>query len=152
MKILIEVEPELKENEVIIRCERIDESVVQLQNLLNKAEKEKKRIVFYKDDTEYYLPLEEVLFFETSGDQVWAHTCNDQFLVKYKLYELEALLPKAFMRASKSNILNSARVYSIERNLTAASKVQFFDSHKTVYVSRIYYKELKEKLSLSLGQ
>ncbi|MBO7600422.1 MAG: LytTR family transcriptional regulator [Lachnospiraceae bacterium] len=91
-----------------------------------------------------------MLFFETSGEQVWAHTADEEFLVKYKLYELENMLPDMFMRVSKSTILNTAKIYSILRNLTAASKIEFYKSKKTVFVSRFYYKELKNKLSLEM--
>ncbi len=150
MKIRVEVEPDLKDTEVVIRCNEVNETVIQLQNLINQAEKEKKRIVFYKDDTEFFIPLSNVLFFETSGEQVWAHTADDEFLVKFKLYELENMLPEMFMRVSKSTILNTAKIYSILRNLTAASKIEFYQSKKTVFVSRFYYKELKNKLSLEM--
>ena len=150
MKIRVEVEPDLKDTEVVIRCNEVNETVIQLQNLINQAEKEKKRIVFYKDDTEFFIPLSNVLFFETSGEQVWAHTADEEFLVKYKLYELENMLPEMFMRVLKSTILNTAKIYSILRNLTAASKIEFYQSKKTVFVSRFYYKELKNKLSLEM--
>ena len=150
MKIRVEVEPDLKDTEVVIRCNEVNETVIQLQNLINQAEKEKKRIVFYKDDTEFFIPLSNVLFFETSGEQVWAHTADEEFLVKFKLYELENMLPEMFMRVLKSTILNTAKIYSILRNLTAASKIEFYQSKKTVFVSRFYYKELKNKLSLEM--
>ena len=152
MKIRIEIDPGIEEQEVVIRCGVIDESIMQLQSLLLNTGKEKKKIVFYKDETEFYLPLDEVLFFETADNLVWAHTPQDEYQVKYKLYELEEMLPKCFQRISKSAILNRNKVYSIARNLTAASTVEFYGSHKTVYVSRGYFKELKEKLSLGIGE
>ena len=65
----------------------------------------------------------------------------------YKLYQLEELLPNAFLRISKSAIVNLNQVYSITRNLTASSLVEFMHSHKRVYVSRNYYKMLVERLA-----
>ena len=62
------------------------------------------------------------------------------------LYELEELLPGQFMRVSKSAILNTSHVYSITKNLSSSSVVQFRNTHKQVYVSRMYYKPLKCKL------
>ncbi len=152
MKIRIDVDPNLDEKEVVIKCPEIDESVVALQSLLLRSENEKSKIVFYKNETEYYLPIDKILFFETSDDQVWAHTCNDEFSVKYKLYELEDILPRQFVRISKSAILNSGKVYSIVKNLTASSKVEFAGSNKSVFVSRSYYRLLKEKLSPGEGK
>jgi len=63
-----------------------------------------------------------------------------------KLYELERLLPSTFMRVSKSCILNVAEIASIDRNLTGASEVTFRNCGKKVFVSRIYYKVLREKI------
>jgi len=104
------------------------------------------KLVFYKDATEYYLELDEILFFETDETGISAHTKKDVYQTKYKLYELEDLLPGFFMRVSKSTILNTRHIYSINRNLTASSVVAFSGTHKQVYVSRYYYKPLISKL------
>lgn len=50
------------------------------------------------------------------------------------------------MRISKSAILNTKQIYSINRNLTASSVVEFTGTHKRVFVSRYYYKPLISKL------
>jgi len=62
------------------------------------------------------------------------------------LYELEEMLPNNFVRVSKSTILNVNQIYSINRNLTSSSLVQFYKSYKQVYVSRNYNKILKQRL------
>ena len=54
MKIRIEIDPDVDESEVVIRCSRIDESVAQIQSLLLDSEGDRRKIVFYKDDTEFY--------------------------------------------------------------------------------------------------
>lgn len=95
---------------------------------------------------EYYLSLDEILFFETDEAGISAHTKTDAYQTKYKLYELEDMLPGFFMRVSKSTILNTNHIYSINRNLTASSVVAFSGTHKQVYVSRYYYKLLISKL------
>ena len=147
-KVKIEIDEQLNESEVVIRCGKIDEEVMNLQKLISSAANQKEQIVFYKDDTEFFLPLENVLFFETDGGCIRAHTADDEFDVKYKLYELEERLPRSFVRVSKSAILNVRKVYSITKNLTGASKVEFKDTHKIVYCSRNYYKTLKDSLTV----
>ena len=87
-----------------------------------------------------------ILFFETEDNQVFAHTKKDVYQTKYRLYELEELLPGSFIRVSKSTILNVSHVLSIKKNLTASSEVWFEGTHKQVYVSRNYYKQLKQRL------
>lgn len=146
MKIRIEVDEGIKEDEVIIKCSQLNDDILDIQKLLNDIFLQRKQLTFYKDNTEYYISLSEILFFETEQTTVSAHTVNNVYQVKYKLYELEEILPKDFMRISKSTILNINYVYSITRNLTSSSIVEFQQTHKKVYVSRHYYKLLKNKL------
>ena len=88
----------------------------------------------------------QLLFFETEGKLVQAHTADRLYLTDRKLYELEESLPGSFMRISKSTIVNLDHIYSITRNLTASSIVEFYGTAKKVYVSRNYYKALTERL------
>ena len=87
------------------------------------------------------------MFFETEDKEIRVHTKKEIYDTDYKLYELEELLPGYFMRISKSTIVNLKHVYSITRNLTASSLVEFANCHKQVYVSRNYYKALVERLA-----
>jgi len=146
MKIRIEVDERINEDEVIIRCNQLNDDILDIQKLLDDIFSQKKQLTFYKNNTEYYISLSEILFFETEQTNVSAHTANNVYQVKYKLYELEEVLPKDFMRISKSAILNINYIYSITRNLTSSSIVEFQHTHKKVYVSRHYYKSLKNKL------
>lgn len=146
MKITVEVDENLTENEIVIRCSEFNEDMQSIQRTLLGITKEVKTLVFYKGEKEYYLPIDKILFFETEDKIINAHTVKDVYQTKYKLYELEEILPTYFIRVSKSTILNLRKVYSISRNLSSASLVMFQNTHKQVYVSRRYYKNLKEQL------
>ncbi len=146
MKIKIEIEESLEEDEVLIRCRELTEEVSAIQKAVSEVTGAAQKFTFYKGNTEYYLSLNEILFFETDETGISAHTKTDAYQTKYKLYELEDVLPGFFMRVSKSTILNTNHIYSIDRNLTASSVVAFFGTHKQVYVSRYYYKPLISKL------
>nr|WP_202606002.1 LytTR family DNA-binding domain-containing protein [Erysipelothrix sp. strain 2 (EsS2-7-Brazil)] len=90
--------------------------------------------------------LNDICFFETEDDAVYAHTARDSFRTHYRLYELESSLPSSFMRASKSTIVNLNQIDSIERNITSSRSVQFYGSHKITYVSRMYFQQIKKRL------
>ncbi len=146
MKIRIEmVEPD--EEEIVIRTSELDDRVKRIQKAVSDITSQNITIVLYKGETQYFIDVNKLLFFETEDGCISAHTASDIFETRYKLYELEELLPGSFMRLSKSTILNTRHVYSITRNLTASSRVEFAGSHKQVYVSRNYYKLLVEKLN-----
>ena len=146
MKVRIDIQSNLEEDEIIIRCASINETVLQIQNLISNFGRNEKSLTLLKGDTEYFIPQEQILFFETESKMVIAHTAEKMYETQYKLYELEEILPRYFMRISKSTIVNLNQIYSITRNLTASSKVEFYDSIKKVYVSRNYYKALIDRM------
>ena len=145
MKIKIEVDETALESEVVIRCAGLTKEVQLIQQALSEIAAGNQRFIFYKGETEYYIELNEILFFETDDGIINVHTAKDVYHTKLKLYELKERLPGYFMRVSKSAILNVNKIYSMTRNLSTCL-VEFTKSHKQVYVSRYYFKPLKEKL------
>ncbi len=146
MKVVIEVDDGLAEECIVIKCRQLDDRVVKLQSLLSEQLNSDIELLLRKNEKEYYIPAEQILFFETENKQVFAHTKTDMYETDYKLYELEEMLTKDFMRISKSAIVNLKHIFSISKNITSSSVIEFNESHKKVYVSRNYYKALVEQL------
>lgn len=147
MKVTIEIDENLSEECVVIKCKELSERIMKMQQILNEQANSDMTILLRKDDKEYYMPLDKILFFETENKIIRAHTKDEMYETDYKLYELEELLPAYFMRISKSAIVNVNPIYSITRNITSSSIIEFEDTHKKVYVSRNYYKVLVERLA-----
>ena len=146
MKVKIEIVEGIEEEEVVIRCGALSDSVISLQNYLSKQNDGKRCLALTDGETDFFIPTCDICFFETQGREIRAHTADRIFTCSYKLYELEELLPGCFMRVSKSTIVNLDRVYSVTRNLTASSVVEFSGSCKQAFVSRAYYKAMTERL------
>ena len=144
MKLRVEISDTYAEDEIIIRCKSVSEDMQKIQAYIQDLAAPK--LTLYKGNQEFYLTLGEILFFETERDQVYAHSKDNAFRVRYRLYELEAMLTRMFVRAAKGTIVNTTHIYAIHRNLAAASQIQFVGTHKHVYVSRHYYKALKERM------
>ena len=145
MKIRIEIVPP-EDEEIIIRVSELNQTVKRIQQSVTEIVSGKSTLALYKNDAQFFVELNQILFFETDESGVCAHTAKEVFETRSKLYELEEILPASFMRVAKSTILNANHVYSITRNLTASSEVEFKNTHKKVYVSRNYYKALMAKL------
>jgi DNA-binding LytR/AlgR family response regulator len=146
VRLSIDIDDKLDEPEIIIRCKNIDDRIIQIQKVIDRFNNDKLVITFYKEDKEYYLALSEIIFFETDGNDIYGHTVSETYLVKYRLNTLEKVLPDNFMRVSKSTIVNTNQIFSISYNITSSSLFQFYKSHKQVYASRFYVKDLKAKL------
>lgn len=145
MKVKIEIDPQLSETELIVRTPKIDEQEINYLYKVIAEKNQKMKIKLFQKETTYYINYQQLLFFETSGRFIQAHTRSDVFETHFKLYELEKLLPSNFMRVSKSTILNLDQIYGLTHSLTN-NLVEFQNTYKQVYVSRKYFKKLKEEL------
>jgi len=146
LKIRIEISDSTEENEIIIKCKELTDEIRDIQNIITEKTSKLLQVVFYKEKEEYYFPLADILFFEAESDTVYAHTANDIFKTDFRLYELQNFLPEKFVRVSKSAIVNTVHILSISKNIASSSLMKFHKSHKQIYVSRLYYKELKRIL------
>ena len=144
MKIRIELDDGLDEIEVVIRAGQLSAELEQIQQALSQVNRP--QLIFYKGNSEYFLDLADILFFETDGSRVFGHSRDNAYEVKLKLYELEDCLPPHFCRISKSSIVNTRSIYSLEKSFSGTSTICFYDTVKQIHVSRHYYQLLKEKL------
>lgn len=144
MRVTVEVNDAFNTDEVLIRCNKRTYKIDKLESYIQSLNQIS--IAFYKDDMEYFLDLNLILFFETTENSIRAHTIDDVYKVNFRLYELEEQLPSYFLRISKSTIVNINHIYAIEKNITSSSLIKFQKTHKQVYVSRLYQKVLKEKM------
>ena len=144
MKINIDVDDSLQQDMINIHCREITDEILELQRLLSQKQTGGQKISAYIDDTEYYVDVKTILFLEADGNYISVQTAKSIYRVRQKLYELEELLPRDFLRVSKSTIVNTELIASIKKNITGASEISFRNSIKKAYASRNYIKALIE--------
>lgn len=132
--------------EVIIRCRQITPQIEQIARQFDQADQQRHGPTYFKGDKQFYLSLDEILFFEADDERVFAHTANDSFETRMRLYELEAILPGSFVRISRAAIINIQQVFSIQKGLTRINLISFRNSHKVIYCSRMYSNNLIHKM------
>ena len=146
MRVRIELVGEKEPVEAVIYCRSVTPEVEDLVRQLGLGQKPGPMPTFFKGEEQYFLALSEILFFETDGEAVFAHTDKESYETRQRLYELEAILPSNFVRISRSAIANTQHIFSIQRGLTRVGLVSFRGSYKEVYVSRMYNQILKVKM------
>lgn len=146
MRIKLDISPEYKHKEIVIKSDKKDDEVQAIIASIKNVESEFNHLNGYIGETVYSLELRDILFFETNDRNVYAHTADNAFLIHYRLYELEENLPDNFLRISKSSILNVDEILSLSRSVMG-NLVQFKNTYKQIYVSRRFLKDLKNKLS-----
>ena len=144
MKINIDVDDSLEQDSITIHCREITDEILELQRSLAGRSSGPLRISAFKEDVEHFLELKTIIFMEADGNYIQIHTAKDIYKIRQKLYELEELLPRDFIRVSKSTIVNTLRISAIKKNITGASEISFSNSSKKAFASRNYIKALIE--------
>ncbi|MGB4985411.1 MAG: LytTR family DNA-binding domain-containing protein [Erysipelotrichaceae bacterium] len=144
MKIKIVIDENLLEDEIVIACKEYNDNVVLIKDMLQKQTQAPKSILVFNQDTQYFLDLNDIIFFQSEGKNNYVHTITNYYLVKEKLYELEKILPDNFIRVSKSGIVNINKIFAINKNFASYGDIEFKDSLKQLTISRSYYPLFKE--------
>lgn len=146
MKIRVEI-CEDGDEEIIIRCKSYDEKIGRIQSAIESLSKGRRTIALNVGNQEFFVPVSDILYFETFDGKVCAHTADNAFVAPYKLFELENILPASFIRISKSSIANVMRINSLSRELVGNGEITFSGSDKKIYFSRAYYKALRDRIN-----
>lgn len=144
MKIQLE-SAALPETEVIIRGDVTCEEVVSLLQFLNKRNSGK--MILYKEEEQYIIDADEIVFLEVSGNKVLAYTRQDAYETRLKLYELKELLrAHPFAQINKSVIVNINCVKSIQAEFSGNYRIKLKNRKETLTISRKYFREFKDRI------
>ena len=145
MKITILEKQAGEEDEIIVKCDYLDES---LTKLINQFKTGKGKMNFYNDSKIVFVDPRDILYFESVDDNVFAYTKNEVYETKSRLYQLENELPSdTFFRASKAVIVNVDKIDSLLPVFGGRFEAVLQNGYKVV-ISRNYLNTLKELLGL----
>lgn len=144
MKIKLE-SAELPETEVIIRGDVTSEEVVSLLQLLKKRNSGK--LILYKEEEQYIMDADEIVYVEVSDNKVYAYTKQDTYEAKQKLYEIKELLGcRSFAQINKSVIVNINCVKSIQAEFSGNYRLKLKNRKESLTISRKYFKEFRDRI------
>lgn len=145
MKFTVENLPEGAENEVIIRCHTVDDSV---RSLINFLETPKHKLLGFLDKRLHLLDPDTVYYIESFDNKVFLHGDKLVYESLKKLYELEQELDNCdFLRTSKSTILNIGKIESVRPLFDGRLEALLKNGAKSA-ISRNYVSKLKTRVGL----
>lgn len=107
------------------------------------------KLIGLREDTFHIIHAQDVLYFEAMSSAVLCHTIDGTFNMKEKLYEVEERLPReAFIRISRSFIVNINKVSTIAPWFNRRLILTFESSEQTVEVSKNYVNAFKAFLGM----
>ena len=144
MKITIQENEGQDEPEIVIHCKRVDEQVTELVSALSNLDK---KIIGSIDGRNFLLDFPNIFYFESVDKKTFAYAQSAVYEVSPRLYELEESLPHAFFRASKSTIVNLAKIKSIMPDFSGRLEITLITGERLI-VSRQYAPGFKTKLGI----
>ena len=145
MKIIIEDIKKDEEDEIIIRCNQLDEYILQM---IYGIKMNQNKLVGTNNGQMQIIDPKDVFYFEAVDNKVFIYCEKQVYETKLKLYEIEEEYEKTdFFRASKSIILNLSKI----KNLSPAFNGRFealLKNKEKVIISRQFVPILKKKLGI----
>ena len=145
MDVEIKLQPGLARPRAVLWCAAVTPEVEEAAARLAGAPRQ---LTGHREGLVYLLAPGEIPLITAAGQQVFALCGGERYLLKARLYELEALLAGShFARISHAEIANFDWVESLDMS-TAGTIHLRFKSGGGAFVSRRYVARIKERLGL----
>ncbi|EGF88338.1 hypothetical protein HMPREF0433_00699 [Gemella sanguinis M325] len=144
MKVELNIDEKFKEILVTISTDKINDEV---QELVNYIEYKEDYLVGIADDQVCVLDISDIIRVFVEDRKVFVVTTKGKFIVRKKLYEMNNLLTKDFVKISQSEIANIKFIKNLDLSIRGTIVIVYKNSDIS-YVSRRLLKDFKTKLGL----
>ena len=112
MKISINIDPSLKDTEIVVNCAALTpetESMIAALRIMDS------QMTVIKDDESYIIDIAKIVYIESVDRRTFVYTESECYETKLKLYEMEErLCGSGFLRISRSCLVHLRFVRSIK--------------------------------------
>lgn len=145
MKVNVIVEPDLEEDYVEIHVGALSDEVTRLSEFIEN----KRSVITGIDEYDRFVLIDEADIVALHAENKWCRIYTDtaNYTCKKRLYEIDNMLSKDFMRISKSIIVNLQKIKNVEAVFSGMLLLHMKNGSKE-YVSRTYLPKMKEFLGI----
>ena len=144
MKLELNIDEKVKEILVVVSANKIDKEV---QNLINYIEYSSEYLIGIVEDKASIIDIDEIIRVYIENRKTFVATLKDTYVVKKKLYEVENMVTRNFIKISQSEIANIKFIKNLDFSNTGTIVIKYKNSDIS-YVSRRMIKEFKLKLGI----
>ncbi len=132
--------------EVIVYAKERTELIDEIEQLVSDNETE---LIGYSDREAIVINQKDIHCFIAEDNKVFALTETEKFRIRQKLYQIESISGKNFIRINQSCIANIGKIRKFDASLSGTLLVIFKNGY-TDYVARRRVREVKERLGVKL--
>ena len=144
MKLELNIDEKIKETLVVVSANKIDKEV---QNLINYIEYSSEYLIGIVEDKVSIIDIDEIIRVYIEDRKTFVVTLKDTYVVKKKLYEVENMVTRNFIKISQSEMANIKFIKNLDFSNTGTIVIKYKNSDIS-YVSRRMIKEFKLKLGI----
>lgn len=142
MKVKLELDQDLDKEMVILKTKTQSSEI---KEIVAYIEQRSTPLVGKKQDKNYRIAVNDFVNFYSSQKKVFGHTTDQEYIISYRLYELEEQLPHSFVRISNTEIINLNCVQHFQLSKSGLILIRLSNEHLTSSSKR-YLKKVKERL------
>lgn len=146
LKVDIKIQKEIKEPYAVVYTDKLSEEINEVVQILN-SNNTKSVLPANARDKIVILKLHDIFMVRIENKQVVVYCEKTKYTVNKRLYELEKILGKGFMRISKSTIINLKKVSYVEPSFNGMMQI-FLLNGCNEYISRKYLLQFKKYLGI----
>lgn len=140
MKVDIQTAKDIKEICVVIYCNEVTDEI---QELSNEIQKRITNILVEDCEKTIVLKLKDIYLIRIENTETIVYGKQKQYRINKRLYEMEEILGKDFVRISKSSVINLNNIDYLEPALGGLAKV-ILQNGMEEFISRKYYRKFKK--------
>lgn len=140
MRLLIEHPAPTEEDTVILRFHEIPTDLI---DLLRNYKSNTGLLMGFINNQTHKVSTTDIYYIDSVDNKTYLYCTNEVYEAKEKLYEIEALSLREFLRVSKSTILNLRKIDHLKPALSGRLEATLTNGEKLI-ISRNYVKALKE--------
>ena len=144
MKLELNIDEKVKETLVVVSANKIDKEV---QNLINYIEYSSEYLIGIVEDKASIIDIDEIIRVYIEDRKTFVVTVKDTYVVKKKLYEVESMVTRNFIKISQSEIANIKFIKNLDFSNAGTIVIKYKNSDIS-YVSRRMIKEFKLNLGI----
>ena len=145
MKLNIVVEPDLEEEYAEFHVREITDEITRWSEFIQN----KDQVITGTDAYDRIVVIDETDIVSLHAEKKWCRIYTDtaNYSCRKRLYEIENMLGKGYMRVSKSILVNLRKIESVEAVFNGMLLLRMKNGSKE-YVSRTYLPKMKEYLGI----
>lgn len=144
MKLELNIDEKVKETLVVVSANKINKEV---QNLINYIKYSSEYLIGIVENKASIIDIDEIIRVYIEDRKTFVVTLKDTYVVKKKLYEVENMVTRNFIKISQSEIANIKFIKNLDFSNTGTIVIKYKNSDIS-YVSRRMIKEFKLKLGI----